>query len=150
MLIKIENKKQNKFILSEKLYIGITDTINGFRSTLACCEGVSPSKRSRRSNDNGSAAVGGSAVGGGSAATPDTAGNTKKVATISPLSAALVLKVTFIESLPIASRPFLTPLAESALREFACLFYAEEKVKETKSNPNYFSTFRLSRNMNLL
>jgi len=106
---------------------------------------VSPSKRSRRSNDNGSAAVGGSAangsaVGGGSAATPDAAGNTKKVATVSPLSAALVLKVTFIESLPIASRPFLTPLAESALREFACLFYAEEKVKETKSNPNYVSS----------
>ena len=38
MLIKIENKKQNKFIVSERLYIGITDTINGFRSTLACCE----------------------------------------------------------------------------------------------------------------
>ncbi len=27
MLIKIKNKKQNKFIVSEKLYIGITDTI---------------------------------------------------------------------------------------------------------------------------
>jgi hypothetical protein len=38
LLIKIENKKQNKFIVSERLYIGITDTINGFRSTLACCE----------------------------------------------------------------------------------------------------------------
>ena len=38
MLIKIKNKKQNKFIVSERLYIGITDTINGFRSTLACCE----------------------------------------------------------------------------------------------------------------
>ena len=38
LLIKIKNKKQNKFIVSEKLYIGITDTINGFRSTLACCE----------------------------------------------------------------------------------------------------------------
>ena len=60
--------------------------------------------------------------------------------TISPLLAALVLKVTFIESLPNASRPFLTPLAESALREFACLFYAEEKVKETKSSPNYVSS----------
>ena len=50
------------------------------------------------------------------------------------------MKVTFIESLPNASRPFLTPLAESALREFACLFYAEEKVKETKSSPNYVSS----------
>jgi hypothetical protein len=38
LLIKIKNKKQNKFIISERLYIGITDTINGFRSTLACCE----------------------------------------------------------------------------------------------------------------
>ena len=38
MLIKIKNKKQNKFIISERLYIGITDIINGFRSTLACCE----------------------------------------------------------------------------------------------------------------
>ena len=106
---------------------------------------ASPSKRSRRSNDSGSAAVGGSAangsaVGGGFAATPDAAGNTKKVETVSPLSAALVLKATFIESLPNASRPFLTPLAESALREFACLFYAEEKVKETKSSPNYVSS----------
>jgi len=84
-------------------------------------------------------AANGSAVGDGSAATPDTAGNTKKVVTVSPLSTALVLKVTFIQSLPNASRPFLTPLAESALREFACLFYAEEKVRETKSNPNYVS-----------
>ena len=56
---------------------------------------------------------------------------------ISPLKAALVLKVTFIESLPIASRPFLTPLAESALREFAAFFYADEKAKETKSDPSY-------------
>ena len=38
LLIKIKNKNQNKFIVSEKLYIRITDTINGFRSTLACCE----------------------------------------------------------------------------------------------------------------
>ena len=60
--------------------------------------------------------------------------------TVSPLSAALVLKVTFIELLPNASCPFLTPLAESALREFACLFYAEEKVRETKSSPNYVSS----------
>ena len=106
---------------------------------------ASPSKRSRRSNDSGSTAVGGSAangsaVGGGFAATPDAAGNTKKVETVSPLSAALVLKASFIESLPNASRPFLTPLAESALREFACFFYAEEKVKETKSSPNYVSS----------
>jgi hypothetical protein len=95
---------------------------------------ASPPKRSRRSNDSGSAAI------SSSAATPDAAGNTKKVVTISPLSAALVLKVTFIKSLPNASRPFLTLLAESALHEFACLFYAEEKVKETKSNPNYVSS----------
>ncbi len=31
---------QNKFIVSERPYIGITDTINGFRSTLASCEQV--------------------------------------------------------------------------------------------------------------
>jgi len=62
-----------------------------------------------------------------------------KVAIITPLSAALVLKVTFIESLPTASHPFLKPLAESALHEFACHFYAEEKVNETKSNPNCVS-----------
>jgi hypothetical protein len=48
-----------------------------------------------------------------------------------------VLKVNFIESLPIASHSFLTPVAESSLREFACLFYAEEKAKETKSDPSY-------------
>ena len=92
---------------------------------------ANPSKRTRRTNDSGSAAV------GGFAATPDAAGNTKKEGSTSPLSAALVLKATFIESLPKASRPFLTPLAESALREFASHFYAEEKAKETKSDPNY-------------
>jgi hypothetical protein len=102
---------------------------------------ASPSKCNRRSNDSGFAAVSGkafgSAVDGGSAATPDAAGNTKKVESISPLSAALVLKVNFIKLLPSASRPFLTPLAESALHEFACHFYTEEKAKEMKSNPNY-------------
>ncbi len=38
MLIKIKNKKQNKLIISEKLYIRSADTINYFRSSLACCE----------------------------------------------------------------------------------------------------------------
>jgi hypothetical protein len=33
-----KNKKQNKFIVSERHYIGITATINDFRSTLASCE----------------------------------------------------------------------------------------------------------------
>ncbi len=47
------------------------------------------------------------------------------------------MKVNFIELLPIASHPFLTPLTESSLREFACLFYAEEKAKETMSHPSY-------------
>jgi hypothetical protein len=61
------------------------------------------------------------------------------VETISPLSAALVLKVNFIESLPLASHPFLTSLTESALRKFACHFYAEKKAKEAKSDPNYVS-----------
>ncbi len=67
----------------------------------------------------------------------NTAGNTTSVLSISPLKAALVLKVTFIELLPTASCPFLTPLPESALHEFAAFFYADEKVKETKSNPSY-------------
>ncbi len=64
----------------------------------------------------------------------------KKAATTSPLSAALALKVTFIKLLPTASQPFLTPLAEFVLREFACHFYAEEKARETKFNPNYVSS----------
>ncbi len=55
----------------------------------------------------------------------------------SPLKAALVLKVAFIELLPITSRPFLTPLAESALCKFATFFYADEKAKETKSDLSY-------------
>jgi hypothetical protein len=77
-----------------------------------------------------------STTGGVFAATPGAAGNTKKEGSTSPLSAALVLKANFIESLPNASCPFLTPLAESALRKFASHFYAEEKAKETKSDPN--------------
>ena len=106
----------------------------------------SPSKRSRGNKDSGSAAViggsaaNGSAVGGGFAASPDVAGNTIQNGTPSPLKAALVLKVTFLESLPLASQPFLTPLADAVLREFACLFYADEKARETKSNPNYVPT----------
>ncbi len=59
---------------------------------------------------------------------------------MSPLKAALMVKATLIELLPIASRPFLTPLAKSVLCKFACLFYAEEKANETKSNPNYVSS----------
>jgi hypothetical protein len=38
-LLKIfKNKKNNTFIVSERQYIGIIATINGFRSTLASCE----------------------------------------------------------------------------------------------------------------
>jgi hypothetical protein len=51
-----------------------------------------------------------------------------------------VLKVNFIELLPIVSCLFLTPLAKSALHEFACLFYAEKWAKETKSDPSYVSS----------
>jgi hypothetical protein len=40
-LLKIlKNKKNNTFIVSERQYIGIIATINGFRSTLASCEVV--------------------------------------------------------------------------------------------------------------
>ncbi len=38
MLITHKKKKKNKFIVSERQYIGITATINAFRSTLASCE----------------------------------------------------------------------------------------------------------------
>jgi hypothetical protein len=38
LLKTLKNKKKNKFIVSERQYIGITATINGFRSTLASCE----------------------------------------------------------------------------------------------------------------
>ncbi len=69
-----------------------------------------------------------------------TAGNTICVESTFPLKAALVLKVAFIELLPIASCPFLTPIAESALRKFATFFYADEKAKETNSNPSYVSS----------
>ncbi len=108
---------------------------------------ANPSKCTHQNNDSGFAAViggsaaNGSAVGGGYAAACDaSSGNAKKAAMTLPLSAALALKVTFIESLPIASQPFLTPLAEFVLREFACHFYAEEKARETKSDPNYVSS----------
>jgi hypothetical protein len=100
----------------------------------------SPSKCTRRNNDSGSAAVIGSSAASGSAASHDAAGNIIQDRIISPLKAALMVKATLIESLPIASRPFLTPLAKSVLREFACLLYAEEKANETKSNPNYVSS----------
>ncbi len=108
---------------------------------------ANPSKRICQNNDSsfaaviGGSATNGSAVGGGYAAACDaSSGNAKKAAMTLPLSATLALKVTFIESLPIASQPFLTPLAEFVLRKFACHFYAEEKARETKSNPNYVSS----------
>jgi hypothetical protein len=94
---------------------------------------TNPSKCSRRvPEEDGSCGAT-----GGSAARANTAGNTTSVLSISPLEAGLVLKLTFIESLPIASRPFLTPLAKSALRKFTAFFYADEKAKETKSDPSY-------------
>jgi hypothetical protein len=98
-----------------------------------------PSKRTQRAPkvDGGFAAIGGYVARSGSATRADTAGNTTSVASILPLKAPLVLKANFIELLPIASHPFLTPLAKSALRKFATFFYAEEKGKETKSDPTY-------------
>jgi hypothetical protein len=98
-----------------------------------------PSKRTQRipEEDGGFATIGGYAARGGSATHADTAGNTTSVASILPLKAALVLKANFIESLPIASHPFLTLLAESALRKFATFFYAEGKAKEMKSDLTY-------------
>ena len=38
LLKTLKNKKNNKFIVSERLYIGIIATINGFRLTLASRE----------------------------------------------------------------------------------------------------------------
>jgi hypothetical protein len=91
-------------------------------------------------NRHGPEEDGGFAPVSGSAAPAVTAGNTICVENPSPLKTALVLKVAFIEFLPIASHPFLTPLAESALREFATFFYADIKTKETKSDPSYVPT----------
>ncbi len=98
-----------------------------------------PSKCTRRApkEDGSFAAVSGYAARGGSAARTNTAGITTSVVIILPLKAALVLKANLIELLPIVSRPFLTPLAKSALREFATFFYPEEIAKETKSDPTY-------------
>ena len=38
LLKTLKNKKKNNFIVSERLYIGIIATINGFRLTLASRE----------------------------------------------------------------------------------------------------------------
>ena len=88
-------------------------------------------KRSRR---NGSSAAGGSAA-------PDkTAGNTNEAVTVSPLKAALVLQKVGLELLPVASTPFLTPIAEKCLKKIATFFYAEDKAKGTKSDPNHVAS----------
>jgi hypothetical protein len=92
-------------------------------------------------DDCGFAAIGGYTARGGSAGNANTAGNTTSVASMLPLKAALVLKANFIELLPIASHPFLTPLAKSALHKFATFFYAEEKAKGTKSDPTYVPSY---------
>jgi len=42
-----KNKKKNKFIVSERQYIGITATIYGFRSTLASCEAREVQRKER-------------------------------------------------------------------------------------------------------
>ncbi len=131
------------------LYFTMTDILSifplNFVMSISATNARNPSKCTRQGNDSGSAAVGGSAangfaVGSGSTTPSNAAGNTNQAGNTSPLKAALVLKVNFIEALPIASRPFLTPLAEFILREFACLFYAGEKAKESKSDPSYVSS----------
>ncbi len=86
-----------------------------------------PSKCTQWGNDSGSATAGAS-----------TANDyTTQVGSTSPLKAALLLKVYFIELLLNASRPYLTPLDKSTLCEFSCLFYGEEKAKEKKSDLSY-------------
>ncbi len=126
------------------LYFTTTDILSifplDFVMSGSATNARNPSKHTRRGNDSGSAAVGGPMALPLGAAPPPL--QMQQVTPIkrgipSPIKAALVLKVNFIESLPIASRLFLTPLAESVLREFACLFYTEEKAKETKSDLSY-------------
>jgi hypothetical protein len=52
------------------------------------------------------------------------------VETVSPLSAALVLKVNFIELLPNASRPFPTPLGGHPTGEELLAFIGGRQRKE--------------------
>ena len=73
-----------------------------------------------------------------SSATPDkNTGKTNQVVTVSPLKAALVSYKAGLAPLPEASTPFLTPIAEKCLKEFAAFFYAKDKAKGTKSNLNH-------------
>ena len=95
-------------------------------------------KRSCKENeptDSGSAAV------GGSAAPTENAGNTNNaLKSKTPLQAALVSQKLSFASLPKVSHPFLMPIAEKTLREFATYYYAKEKANGTKSNPNYVAS----------
>ncbi len=101
---------------------------------------TTPNTTKRSHGNSSSAAAGGFAANGGSAAPIKSAGNTKEVLTLSPLQAALVSQKVGLESLPDASTPFLIPIAEQCLKEFATFFYAEDKAKGTKSIPNYVAS----------
>ena len=87
-----------------------------------------------------SAAAAGSAGGGSSATPKEKAANTNEVVTMSPLKAALVLQKVSLESLPVASTPLLTPIAEKCLKDFATLFYTKDKAKEMNSDPDHVAS----------
>ena len=59
---------------------------------------------------------------------------------MSPLKAALVLQKVVLASLPEASTLFLIPIAENFLEDFATFFYAKDKAKGKKSNPNHVAS----------
>ena len=100
--------------------------------------GTTPNN-AKRSQRNGSSAAGVYAADGVSAAPNKIAGNTNEVVTMSPLKAALVSQKVGLASLPEASTPFLSPIAEKCLKDFATFFYTEDKSKGTKSDPNHIA-----------
>jgi len=50
--------------------------------------------------------------------------------------------------LPEISAPFLIPIAEKYLKDFATFFYAEDKAKGLNSNPKYVASS--ARNLNVV
>ena len=95
-------------------------------------------KRSQK--DNGSTNSGFVAVGGSATPTKNTGNTNNALEPTTPLQAALVSQKLSYVSPPKLSHPFLLPLAEKTLRDFATYFYAKEKAKGTKSNPNYIAS----------
>jgi len=103
-------------------------------------------KRSRTNDDDTNGGF--TAIGGSTTNTANAGTSNKVLTTKSPLQAALESQKLGFESLPVVSLPYLKPTMQKCLREYAILYYAQEKTKGMKSTVDYVSP--AARKMNIV